>query len=125
LPSELEELSKVLVDSAFKVHQALGPGLLESVYEACLCVELNDRGIAFEAQSPVDIIYNGKRVDAGLRIDLLVERSIILELKAVDKLMPIHQAQLLTYLKLTNLRLGLLINFNVALFKEGVKRMIR
>jgi GxxExxY protein len=118
-------LSKVLVDSAFKVHQALGPGLLESVYEACLCVELNDRGIAFEAQSPVDIIYNGKRVDAGLRIDLLVERSIILELKAVDKLMPIHQAQLLTYLKLTNLRLGLLINFNVALFKEGVKRMIR
>jgi GxxExxY protein len=125
LPSELEELSKVLVDSAFKVHQTLGPGLLESVYEACLCVELNDRGIAFEAQSPVDIIYNGKRVDAGLRIDLLVERSIILELKAVDKLMPIHQAQLLTYLKLTNLRLGLLINFNVALFKEGVKRMIR
>ena len=125
LPSELEELSKVLVDSAFRVHQALGPGLLESVYEACLCFELSNRGIAYEAQSPVDIIYYGNRVDAGLRIDLLVERSIILELKAVDKLLPIHQAQLLTYLKLTNMRLGLLINFNVALFKEGVKRMIR
>ena len=125
LPVELEELSSALVDSAFKVHQALGPGLLESVYEACLCVELSNRGIAFEAQSPVDIIYCGKIVDAGLRVDLLVERSIILELKAVDKLLPIHQAQLLTYLKLTDLRLGLLINFNVALFKEGVKRMIR
>ena len=125
LPVELEKLSSALVDSAFKVHQALGPGLLESVYEACLCVELSNRGIAYEAQSPVDIIYEGKRVDAGLRVDLLVERSIILELKAVDKLMPIHQAQLLTYLKLTDLRLGLLINFNVALFKERVKRMIR
>ena len=125
LPSEFEELSKVLVDSAFRVHQELGPGLLESVYEACLCVELSDRGIAYEAQRPVDITYRGRRVDAGLRVDLVVERSIILELKAVDKLLPIHQAQLLTYLKLTNLRLGLLINFNVALFKEGVKRMIR
>jgi len=125
LPPELEELSSSLVDSAFRVHQALGPGLLESVYEACLCFELSNRGIAYEAQSPVDIIYYGNRVDAGLRVDLLVERSIILELKAVDKLLPIHQAQLLTYLKLTNMRLGLLINFNVALFKEGVKRMIR
>jgi GxxExxY protein len=87
--------------------------------------ELRNRGIAHEVQVPVDIIYAGERIDAGLRIDLLVERSIILELKAVDRLMPIHQAQLLTYLKLTDLRLGLLINFNVALFKEGVKRMIR
>jgi len=125
LPSELEALSRALVDSAFKVHQALGPGLLESVYEACLCVELNNRGIAYEAQSPVDIIYEGKRVDAGLRVDLLVERSIILELKAVDKLLPIHQSQLLTCLKLADLRLGLLINFNVAMFKQDVKRIIR
>jgi len=125
LPPEMEELAKVLIDSAFKVHQALGPGLLESIYEACLCFELRNRGIAHEVQVPVDIIYAGERIDAGLRIDLLVERSIILELKAVDRLMPIHQAQLLTYLKLTDLRLGLLINFNVALFKEGVKRMIR
>lgn len=79
----------------------------------------------YEAQSPVDIVYEGRRIDAGLRVDLLVERCVSLELKAVDKLMPIHQAQLLTYLKLTNLRLGLLINFNVPLFREGVKRMIR
>ena len=100
LPPEVEELAKVLVDSAFKVHQALGPGLLESVYEACLCVELSNRGIAYEVQSPVDIVYEGRKIDAGLRVDLLVEGCVILELKAVDKLMPIHQAQLLTYLKL-------------------------
>ena len=125
LPPDVEDLAKVLVDSAFSVHQALGPGLLESVYEACLCVELSNRGIAYEVQSPVDIVYKGRTIHAGLRVDLLVERSIILELKTVDKLTPLHQAQLLTYLKLTNLRLGLLINFNVALFKEGVKRMIR
>ena len=125
LPSELEDLSRALVDSAFKVHQTLGPGLLESVYEACLCVELTRRGISFEVQAPVPLVYEGVNIDAGLRLDLLVEKSIVLELKSVDKLLPIHHSQLLTYLKLTNLRLGLLINFNVNMFKEGVKRIIR
>ena len=124
LSPEMEELSRVLVDSAFKVHQTLGPGLLGSVYEACLCVELGMRGIEYETQVPIPIVYEGVRVDAGLRLDILVEKSIILELKAVDKLLPIHQSQLLTYLKLSDLRLGLLINFNVDMFKQGVRRMI-
>ena len=125
LPSELDDLSRALVDSAFKVHQTLGPGLLESVYEACLCVELTKRGISYETQAPVPLVYEGVDIEAGLRLDLLVEKSIVLELKSVDKLLPIHHSQLLTYLKLTNLRLGLLINFNVGMFKEGVKRLIR
>ena len=125
LPLEVEELSRTLVDSAFKVHQALGPGLLESVYEACLCVELGKRGIRHETQAPIPLIYEDVRIEAGLRLDLLVEKSVILELKAVDKLLPIHQSQLLTYLKLADLRLGLLINFNVAMFKQGVRRIIR
>ena len=125
LPSELEDLSRSLVDSAFKVHQTLGPGLLESVYETCLCIELDKRGIAYENQAPIALVYEGVRIDAGLRLDLLVEKSIILELKAVDKLLPIHQSQLLTYLKLADLRLGLLLNFNVEVFKEGIKRIIR
>ena len=125
LPLEVEELSRTLVDSAFKVHQALGPGLLESVYEACLCVELGKRGIRHETQAPIPLIYEGVRIEAGLRLDLLVEKSVILELKALDKLLPIRQSQLLTYLKLADLRLGLLINFNVAMFKQGVRRIIR
>ena len=125
LPLEVGELSRTLVDSVFKVHQALGPGLLESVYEACLCVELGKRGIRHETQAPIPLIYEGVRIEAGLRLDLLVEKSVILELKAVDKLLPIRQSQLLTYLKLADLRLGLLINFNVAMFKQGVRRIIR
>jgi len=125
LPSELEDLSRALIDSAFKVHRSLGPGLLESVYQACLCIELSKRGIDFESQAPVPITYDGVRLEAGLRLDLLVERSLIVEIKAVEKLLPIHQSQLLTYLKLSELRLGLLINFNVVLFKQGVKRLIR
>jgi GxxExxY protein len=125
LPSELEDLSRSLVDSAIKVHQTLGPGLLESVYETCLCIELDKRGIAYESQAPIALVYEGVRIDAGLRLDLLVEKSIILELKAVDKLLPIHQSQLLTYLKLADLRLGLLLNFNVEVFKQGIKRIIR
>ena len=122
---ELEELSRELVDSAFKIHQTLGPGLLESVYEACLCVELGKRGIGYETQAPISIIYEGVRIDAGLRLDLLVEKSVILELKAVDKLLSVHQSQLLTYLTFADLRLGLLINFNVVMFKQGVRRIIR
>ena len=125
LTPELEELARVVIDAAFKVHHTLGPGLLESVYQACFCVELGNRGIAYETQAPVPVVYEGVRLEAGLRLDLLVERSLIVEIKSAEKLLSIHQSQLLTYLKLSNLRLGLLINFNVVLFKEGVRRVIR
>src|SRR3954465_9631603 len=125
LPFQLEELSRSLVDCAFKVHHALGPGLLESVYEACLCVELGKRGIRYDRQVPIPVIYDGQKIDAGLRLDLLIDKLLIVEVKAVDRLLPIHQSQLLTYLKLADLRLGLLVNFNVALFKSWVKRIIR
>ena len=125
LPSDLEDLAAALVDSAFKVHQTLGPGLLESVYESCVCIELTRRGISYEKQVPMPLVYEGVNVDGGFRLDLLVEKSVVLEIKAVEKLLPIHQSQLLTYLKLANLRLGFLINFNVLMFKEGVKRIVR
>ena len=125
LSKEIEELSRNLVDSAFKFHQTLGPGLLESVYEACLCVELGKRGIGYKSQAPIPLVYEGVSIDAGLRLDLLVANSIIREIKSVERLLPVHQIQLLTYLKLADLHLGLLIIFNVALFKQGVRRMIR
>ena len=99
--------------------------MLESVYEACLCIELTRRGISFETQAAISLVYEGINVEGGFRLDMLVEKSVVLELKAVDKLLPIHQSQLLTYLKLADLRLGLLFNFNVAMFKDGVKRIIR
>lgn len=113
------------MDSAFKVHQTLGPGLLESIYQACLGVEMDKRGIQYETQALVPLVYEGVKIEAGLRLDLLVEKSIVLELKSVEKLLPIHHSQLLTYLRLSDLRLGLLINFNVDMFKQGVKRIIR
>jgi GxxExxY protein len=125
LSREIEDLSRNLVDSAFKVHQTLGPGLLESVYEACLRVELGKRGIRYKSQAPIPLVYEGVSIDAGLRLDLLVEGSIILEIKSVERLLPVHHSQLLTYLKLADLRLGLLINFNVAMFRQGVRRIIR
>jgi GxxExxY protein len=111
------------MDAAFKVHKTLGPGLLESVYETCLCHELNRRGISFRKQVALPLVYEGLKLDAGLRIDLLVNESVVVELKAVEKLMPLHHAQLLTYLRLTGLRLGLLVSFNVPVIKEGIKRV--
>jgi GxxExxY protein len=124
LSAHLEDLATVLVDSAFKVHQALGPGLLESVYESCFCIELTNRRISYERQAQMSLVYEGVNVDGGFRLDLLVEKSIVVEIKAVEKLLPIHQSQVLTYLKLTNLRLGLLVNFNVQMFKQGVRRVV-
>jgi GxxExxY protein len=121
----LDALAKQAVDSAVKVHRTLGPGLLESVYEACLGREFGLRGIPFEAQVPVAVVYEGIRVEAGFRADLLVGKQVVVELKAVEGLLPIHEAQLLTYLKLLDLRLGLLINFNVPLLKDGIRRMVR
>jgi GxxExxY protein len=124
IPPEVESVASAVVDAAFKVHSALGPGLLESVYETCLCHELKKKSIPFSTQVAFPIVYDGLRLDAGLRVDLLIAKAIIVELKAVDQVHPVFEAQLLSYLKLTNLRLGLLINFNVPLIKYGIKRII-
>jgi GxxExxY protein len=122
--SDLSSITGTVVDAGLKVHQALGPGLLESTYEQCLLHELHTRGMAAERQVPLPIIYDGARIDAGYRIDLLVNGAIIVEVKAVEALKPIHQAQLLTYLKLSGCRIGLLMNFHVVLFKQGLKRLV-
>jgi GxxExxY protein len=124
LPVETEQIAKEIVDSAYKVHKALGPGLIESVYEVCLGYELRKRKIPFQTQPPVPIVYDGVRLETALRLDLLVADSIIVELKAVDQMNPVFEAQLLSYLKLTGHRLGFLINFNVALIKDGIQRII-
>lgn len=121
---ETDRIAKEVVDSAFKVHSTLGPGLLESVYEICLAHELSKRRLKFQAQGAFPIVYGDVRLDAGLRIDLLVEDQLIVEIKAVETMLPVFEAQLLTYLKLTNKRLGLLINFNVPKIKDGIKRII-
>jgi GxxExxY protein len=112
-----------IVDAAYAVHKTLGPGLLESVYEMCLMHELARRHVHAERQVALPIIYDRITLDAGLRLDLIVERCVIVELKSVDKLLPVHTAQVLTYLKLSGLRLGLLINFNVQLIRDGIKRI--
>jgi GxxExxY protein len=112
-----------VVDAAFAVHKEIGPGLLESVYEVCLCHELKIRKVPFASQVSLPITYKGLRLDAGLRLDLLVADSIIVELKSVQRIEPVFEAQLLSYLKLTGLRLGLLINFNVPLIKHGISRI--
>jgi len=118
------EVSGQVVDAAMKVHTALGPGLLESAYEGCLAYELRKRGLKVGTQVGLPVVYEGVNIEVGYRIDLLVEDLVIVELKAVDTLAPIHQAQLLTYLKLSGKRLGLLINFNVVHLKDGIKRMV-
>ncbi|MCX6137228.1 MAG: GxxExxY protein [Ignavibacteriales bacterium] len=123
--SEKEEaLAKKIVDAAFTVHKHLGPGLLERVYETCFCHELSKRSLRYQRQVELPIVYDGMTFDEGLRIDVLIEESIICELKAVDQINPVWEAQILSYLKLTNRRLGFLINFNVPLFKKGIKRFI-
>jgi len=124
IPEEVEKVATVAVDAAFKVHKVLGPGLLESVYEECLSYELKKRGIKVERQISLPIVYEDLRLDAGLRLDMGVGETIILEIKSVDKMNPIYEAQLLTYLKLSGLRLGLLINFNVPAIKYGIKRIV-
>ncbi len=121
---EFDELSNRVIGCAIEVHRHLGPGLLESAYEQCLGIELSTKGILFELQSELHVEYRGRTVDCGYRIDVLVDNALILELKSVEKLMPIHDAQLLTYLKLAGIRTGLLINFNVPLLKDGIKRMV-
>ena len=118
------EIGDVIVDSAFKVHSALGAGLLESAYEACLTHELLKRSLAVARQVPFPILYDGERIDAAFRLDLLVQEKVVIEVKAVDKLLPAHTAQVLTYLKLGKLKLGYLLNFNVPHMKDGTKRIV-
>ena len=123
--SEREEtLARKIVDSAYTVHKKLGPGLLERVYEVCFCHELSKQGLKYQRQVDIPIVYDGIVFDEGLRIDVLVEDLIICELKAVDEMNPVWEAQVLSHLKLTGNRLGLLINFNVPLIKDGIKRII-
>ncbi len=124
VPRAVEDVGREIVDAAYSVHVALGPGLLESVYETCLCHELRRRNVGVERQVDLAIQYRGVRIDKGLRLDLLVEDSVVCELKAVETLPPIALAQMLTYLKLANKRLGFLINFNVHRIKDGIQRVI-
>jgi GxxExxY protein len=120
---DINELTGEIVQAAIEVHKALGPGLLESTYEECLCRELELRAISYNRQKEIPIEYKGHRLDCGYRIDVLVAGRVILEIKACDSLQRIHEAQLLTYLKLTGLKVGLLINFNVPVLKQGIKRI--
>jgi GxxExxY protein len=119
-----EDVTRRIIGAAMHVHTALGAGLLESTYSACLCHEFLSRGMQFEHQVRLPVAYNGITVDAGYRIDFLVENCVIVELKAVEKLLPIHKAQLLTYLKLSGHRVGLLINFNVPHLRQGIKHVV-
>ena len=117
-------LSEKVIGAAIEVHKALGPGLLESAYEECLCFELIQEGLYIERQVTLPIVYKEVKLDYGYRLDIVVEDLVIIELKTVEKSMPIHEAQLLTYLKLTNRKLGLLLNFNVPVLKDGIKRIV-
>jgi len=119
-----EEIGKLVIDSAMKVHSALGPGLLESAYRACLAHELELRGLDVSQEKPLPVLYEGAEISVGYRIDLLLNQKVIVELKAVEKLLPIHTAQLLSYLKLSGCKLGFLINFNVLHLKDGFKRVV-
>jgi GxxExxY protein len=120
----LNELSERVIGAAIEVHRNLGPGLLESVYRQCLAYELRKQNIKFTMESPIPVRYKEINIDCAFRADLIVGSSIILEIKSTEKLLPIHEAQLLTYLRLTGLKLGLLINFNTKLLKDGIKRII-
>ena len=120
---ELNEITGQIIDASMKVHTALGPGLLESAYEACLAHELRKRGLKVGVQIELPIEYDGIRLDVGYRIDMMVEGTVIVELKAVSEVLPIHEAQLLSYLKLSHKKIGLLINFHVLRLKDGIKRM--
>ncbi|MBL0168902.1 MAG: GxxExxY protein [Propionivibrio sp.] len=123
IPKELDDLAKSVVDAALTVHKALGPGLLESAYQACLGIELEKRGVPCVMQCVLPICYEGVTIESAYRIDLLVGDQLVVELKSVEQLLPIHSAQLLTYLRLSGNRLGLLINFNTPLIKDGIKRI--
>jgi GxxExxY protein len=121
---ENDRLTEKVIGLAIEVHRHLGPGLLESAYEECLCVELKEANLAFRRQVPLPIVYKSVRLDCGYRLDLLIEDHLILELKAVESLLPIHEAQVLTYMRLSGVRTGLLLNFNSAVLKNGIRRLM-
>jgi len=120
----INQLSSKIIGAAIEVHKTLGPGLLESAYEQCLCHELSIQGLLFEKQKPLSIDYKGQKLDCGYRLDIVVEKAVIIELKSCEKIEPIHKAQLLTYLKLSGLNLGLILNFNVSLMRDGIVRIV-
>tara|TARA_B100000315_G_C14567701_1_gene583824 strand:- start:843 stop:1265 length:423 start_codon:yes stop_codon:yes gene_type:complete len=120
----LNKITEEIIGIAINVHRALGPGLLESAYEACMVFDLSQKGLMVEQQKPLPVIYSEVKLDCGYRLDLVIEKSVIVELKAVEKIMPIHKAQLLSYLKLSGYKVGLLINFNTEILKEGIRRVV-
>lgn len=124
IPHNIELLATEIVDAGLRVHKTLGPGLLESVYEQCLVHELTKRGLKPQRQVSQPIVYDGVKLDAGLRIDLLVNGLIIVEVKSIEAILPVHRSQLLTYLKLSGCRIGFLMNFSAPLFKDGLKRLV-
>ncbi|MEX0938944.1 MAG: GxxExxY protein [Pirellulales bacterium] len=119
-----DALTGEIIGAAIDVHREIGPGMLESAYEQCLCHELTLRTLRFQRQVPLPVVYKGVRLECGYRMDIVVESTVLVELKTVEKLQPIHEAQLLTYLKISGLKLGLLINFNVPVLKQGIKRIV-
>ena len=119
-----DPLTEKIIGFAIEVHRQLGPGLLESAYEECLCYEFRESGLTFRRQVPLPVVYKAIRLDCGYRIDLVVEDKVILELKTAERLIPVHEAQLLTYLKLSGLRTGLLLNFNSPVLRDGIRRMV-
>jgi GxxExxY protein len=121
---ELGQVTEKIIGAAMKVHSALGPGLLESAYQACLFRELEKKGLSVESEVLLPVMYDGETIDVGYRMDLLVEEQVVVELKSVDKVLPIHEAQLITYLKLSNKKVGLLINFNVLHLRDGITRRV-
>ena len=121
---EINQLSSKIIGAAIEVHKGLGPGLLESAYEKCLCHELKLRGLSFDNQKSLSLVFKGEEIDCGYRLDIVVDNAIILELKSCEKIEPIHKAQLLTYLKLSGLTLGLVLNFNVPAMRDGIVRIV-
>lgn len=121
---KLDNLTETIISAAINVHKALGPGLLESAYEACMVYDLAQAGLMIERQKPLPIIYRGVKLECGYRLDLVVENEVIIEIKSVDSILPIHKAQLLSYLKLAGNKVGLLINFNVKVLKDGINRIV-
>jgi GxxExxY protein len=122
--AELNKLTQQIIGAAIEVHRHLGPGLLESAYETCLAYELQELGLSFERQGALPLVYKEIRLDQGYRVDLLVERNVVVEIKVVEQIAPVHEAQVLSYLRFSGCRIGLLLNFNVKLLKDGIRRFI-
>jgi GxxExxY protein len=124
IPYERDALTDRIIGFAIEVHRQLGPGLLESAYEECLCHELHESGLSFKRQVPLPVVYKSVRLDCGYRIDIVVENCLILEIKAMERLLPIHEAQVLTYMRLSGVHTGLLLNFNTPVLKDGIRRLM-